>query len=124
MLLFLVFSWRIFCRIGGRGVSSSGGGSQSLWSVVETKILHLVGRHEILVHATLEVALAQHAALFIVHAAVGAQAAEVRLHDVLAFGIVVERKRAALGSAMRSQRVCRGFIVNASRAYGVGFAMT
>lgn len=106
-------------------MSSSGGGSQSLWSVVETKILHVVGRHEVLVHAALKVALAQHATLVVVHAAMGAQAAKVRLHNVLTFGIVVERKGAALGSARRSQcaRLCRGIVVGSSRAYGVGFAM-
>lgn len=75
MHLFLAsFCW-LFRRICGRSMSSGGGGSQSLWSVVKPKILHLIGRHEVLVHATLEVALAQHAALFVVHAAVGAQAA-------------------------------------------------
>jgi len=78
---------------------SSSGSGQSLWRVVIAQILHLVRRHEVLVHATLEVALAQHAALVVVHSAVGAQAAQVRLHNVLAFGIVIEREGAALGSA-------------------------
>jgi hypothetical protein len=80
-------------------MSSSSGSGQGLWCIVVTKILHLVGSHEIVVHATLQIALAQHAALIVVHATVGAQAAQVRLHDVLALGIVVERERAALGSA-------------------------
>lgn len=95
-----------------------------MWCVVEAEILHLVGRHEVLVHATLEIALAQHAAFIVVHATMSAQAAEVRLHNVLTLGIVVERERAALGSAMRSQRVHRDIVVDAPRAYGVGFAMT
>jgi hypothetical protein len=80
-------------------MSSSSGSGQSLRCIVVTQILHLVGSHEVVVHATLEIALAQHATLVVVHSTVGAQAAQVRLHDVLALGIVVERKRAALGSA-------------------------
>jgi hypothetical protein len=43
---------------------------------------------------------------------------------VLTLGIVVEGERAALGSAMRGQRVHRDIVVDAPRAYGVGFAMT
>jgi hypothetical protein len=79
-------------------MSSSSGSSQSLWRIVVTQILHLVRRHEVVVYATLKVALAQHTALVIVHSTVGAQAAQVGVHDVLALSIVVERERAALGS--------------------------
>jgi hypothetical protein len=80
-------------------MSGSSGSGQSLWCVVVTKILHLVRRHEVVVHATLKIALAQHATLVVVHSTVGAKAAQVRLHNVLALGIVVKRERAALGSA-------------------------
>jgi hypothetical protein len=80
-------------------MSSSGGGGESLRCVVVTQILHLVRSHEVVVHATLQIALAQHATFVVIHSTMGAQAAQVRLHDVLALGIVVERERAALGSA-------------------------
>jgi hypothetical protein len=80
-------------------MSSSSGSGQSLWRIVVTQILHLVGGHEVVVHATLEIALTQHAAFVVVHSTMGAQAAQVRLHNVLALGIVVEGERAALGSA-------------------------
>jgi hypothetical protein len=92
LVLFLASIWRLLGRFSRYGVSSSGSSGQGLWCIVVTKVLHLIGSHEVVVHATLEIALAQHAALVIVHSAVGAQAAQVRLHNVLAFGIVVERE--------------------------------
>jgi hypothetical protein len=99
LALFLASFWCLVGRFGSYDMSSSSGSGQSLRCIVVTQILHLVGSHEVVVHATLEIALAQHATLVVVHSTVGAKAAQVRLHNVLALGIVVKRERAALGSA-------------------------
>jgi hypothetical protein len=74
-ILFLASFRRLLGRIGRYGVSSSGSSSQCLWCIVITQILHLVGSHKVVVHATLKIALAQHATLVVVHSTVCAQAA-------------------------------------------------
>jgi hypothetical protein len=75
-ILFPASFRRLLGRIGRYGVSSSGGSSsQRLWCIVITQILHLVGSHKVVVHATLKIALAQHATLIVVHSTVCAQAA-------------------------------------------------
>jgi hypothetical protein len=75
LALFLASFWRLVGRVGRQDMSSSGSGRQRLWCIVVTQILHLIGGHEVVVHATLQIALAEHPALVVVHATVGAQAA-------------------------------------------------
>ena len=58
------------------------------------QVLHLVRRHQASFHATAQVSLAQLAALGRVDSTGGFEAAEVLLHERLAFGVVVEREGA------------------------------
>jgi len=58
------------------------------------QILHLVRCHQAPLHATAQVALAQLTALGRVDSTGGLEAAEILLHERLAFGVVVEREGA------------------------------
>jgi hypothetical protein len=61
------------------------------------QVLHLVRRHQASFHATAQVALAQLATLGRVDSTSSLEAAEVLLHERLAFGVVVQREGALCG---------------------------